>query len=102
MNKTKKAKILDMFNSKEWIKQEGEEDAFKIFDYEDFNDFELNGSYEFRETYNDPIYAKSVIQKLGHRVLIGAGFHVYKDKLVLPKVVSEEERKKYGLLSYMS
>ena len=76
---TKKDKILKLFNSMEWFNSPSGEKV-KTITYDDFRSIDLNPTIEYCESYCDIIYARRVIQKLGHKVLIGTGFHVYKAK----------------------
>jgi hypothetical protein len=77
---TKKQRILDMFNSQEWFKSSGG-NMVKTFTGDHFWSYDLAPWIEDCESYNDVIYARRIIQGLGHKVLIGLAFHVYKDKL---------------------
>ena len=81
MKTKKKQRVLDMFNAKEWHTSLGGE-IVKFFTYQDFIDADFAPTIEYGQKYCDVIYAKRVIQELGHRVLISSGFFIYKDKLI--------------------
>lgn len=81
---TKKQKILDLFNSIEWFKSPSGI-LCKIIKAEDFSKIGLYHCIENNSQYCDIIYAKRVIQSLGHRVLFGSQFFVYKDSLLTKK-----------------
>ena len=69
-----------MFNSIEWMNSPSGE-LTKIISGEEFENVGLFQSIENASQHCDVLYAKRIIQKMGHRVLIGQCFHIYKDKL---------------------
>jgi len=77
---TKKDKILNLFNSIEWVKSPSGE-LVKIISGDQFHDVGLYHAIENSQQHCDVIYAKRIIQKLGHKVLIGHSFYIYKDKM---------------------
>jgi len=70
---TKKQKILNLFNETEWDKgHEGR--RTKIITKDDFTRHGLYGDIENSQQHCDVLYARKIIQKLGHRVIIGGAF----------------------------
>ena len=84
MEATKKAKILQMFNSVDWFKNYDSQDI-KIITGGTFEDFGLYYSVENKKQHCDVIYARRIIQGLGHKVIVGSSFYVWKDKLIKNK-----------------
>jgi hypothetical protein len=76
--KSKKAIILDLFKNAEWLESHNSR-RVKILNYECFRDAGLSPTWEYGEKYCDVIYAKRVIESLGHKVLIAMGFYVYEN-----------------------
>lgn len=75
---TKKQKILDLFEATEWI--EGHDDdrrRTKIITKADFESVGLYGDIENNQQHCDVIYARKIIQKLGHRVIVGGCLFVW-------------------------
>lgn len=72
----KKQKILSLFNSIEW---EPHHDGrrIKIITSSDFTSAGLYGDIENSRQHCDLIYARTIIRKLGHRVIIGGAFFVW-------------------------
>jgi len=70
--KTKKQKIIDIFNSKEWINN------VKIITGEDFDNVGLSDCIEFGTKYNNIIYAKRILKKMGYNVNIGHSMYINK------------------------
>ena len=75
---TKKQKILELFNSIEWITTASGE--IKIITGKEFEQAGLYHAIENSKQHCDVIYARRIIQELGHKVLIGQVFHVWKKK----------------------
>ena len=76
MKKTKKAKLLEIFNSVEW-----DERMSKTFlkDHFDAHDLYISAGYgEDESTYK---YFASLMNKMGHSVCVGIGVYVFKDRL---------------------
>lgn len=73
---TKKEKILKIFNNAVWIDSLSGAKT-KIITYTDFRDAGLSPTTEVGEKYNDVIYARQLLNKMGYKVLIGIGFHVF-------------------------
>ena len=78
---SKKDIILKLFYSIEWY--DNGDGLTKIIGEPDFSSVGLYGFIENNSQFCDVIYAKRIIQKLGHRVLIGSVMHIYKDKAKL-------------------
>lgn len=74
---TKKQKILELFNSIEWCQRPTGEWC-KSISKNDFESVGLYGDVENSQQHCDILYARKIIQKLGHRVIIGGWFHVWK------------------------
>jgi len=73
---TKRQKILNMFNAADWLPHlDGK--RCKIISDKDFEAVGLYGFIENHSQHCDVIYARRIIQSLGHRVLIGTCFYVY-------------------------
>lgn len=72
---TKKDKIIKLFNDAEWVDGIGGI-RWKIISYDDFSKAGFAPSWEYGEKYNDVIYAKRIIEKLGYSVTIGTNFNV--------------------------
>lgn len=77
---TKKQKIIALFNCVEWIESPSGETT-KIITYEHFRNAGLRSTIEYGEKYSDVVYARRIIQSMGHRVIVGTAFNVWKDKL---------------------
>lgn len=77
---TKKHKIIELFDSMEWYESTSGK-LIKIITYDDFNDAGLYGDIENSQQHCDVIYARRIIQGLGHRVIVGSAMHIWKDKL---------------------
>ena len=77
---TKKDKILELFNSIEWSKSPSGEDI-KIITGEEFESAGLYHAIENTSQHCDVIYARKIIQELGHKVIVGSAFNIWKDKL---------------------
>jgi len=77
---TKRQKILNCFNSIEWYEGVDGELA-KSIEKSVWREFGLYGDIENASQHCDLIYARKIIQSLGHKVIIGGAFHVWKDKL---------------------
>ena len=77
---TKKQKIIELFNSIEWFEGVGGEQN-KIIYKDDFMAVGLYGDVENSQQHCDVLYARRIIQGLGHRVLIGGAVHIWKDGL---------------------
>lgn len=73
--KTKKERILEMFNNAEW--HQSNSYAAKTLTYEDFQNADLAPSFEYQEKYCDVIYARQIFKKMGYGVGIGMAFHIY-------------------------
>ncbi len=73
---TKKEKILKMFDEAEWIESLGGK-RVKTITYEDFKKAGLKSKIEFKEKYGDAIYARSIFNKMGYKVLVGSAMHIY-------------------------
>lgn len=67
---TKKDKILTMFNNLDWISNPSGM-RIKVITTVDIEKIDLSPSWEYGEQYNDVIYIKRVLQKLGYTVLVG-------------------------------
>lgn len=76
---TKKKRILELFNSIEWDLR-GDEFT-KTITKDEFERHGFYGDIENSQQHCDLIYARRIIQELGHKVIIGGAFHVWKDKL---------------------
>ena len=74
---TKKDKIINLFKSVQWFENASGEKC-KIFTKDDFLSVGLYGDIENSQQHCDLIYARRIIQELGHRVIIGGAFHVWK------------------------
>jgi len=72
---SKKQRILNLFDQHEWLGDKGS--RFKIITYEAFREARLGSTIEYGEKHCDVIYARRIIQSLGHRVLVGMGFNVF-------------------------
>lgn len=77
---TKKQKIIELFKSIEWFDGVGGEKN-KIISKDDFMAVGLYGDVENSRQHCDVLYARRIIQGLGHRVLIGGAVHIWKDGL---------------------
>jgi len=77
---TKKQKVLELFNSTDWYESPSGELAMSL-SKDDFESVGLCGEIENARQHCDLIYARKIIQELGHKVLIGGAFHIWKDKL---------------------
>jgi hypothetical protein len=77
---TKKQKILDLFYSTEWHNHH-DGNKIKILSKEDFKSVGLYGNIENSQQHCDLIYARKIIQGLGHRVIIGGAFFVWEKQL---------------------
>jgi hypothetical protein len=77
---TKKQKILDLFYSSEWINHH-DGNRIKIFTSDEFNAVGLYGDIENSQQHCDLIYARKIIQGLGHRVIIGGAFSCVGDTI---------------------
>lgn len=77
---TKKQTILELFHSHEWLESPSGE-LVKCFSSDDFHSVGLYGDIDNASQHCDLIYARRIIQELGHKVVIGGWFHVWKDKL---------------------
>ena len=75
---SKKQKIIDLFNSIEWSKHPSDK-MVKIISKDDFESIGLYGDVENSQQHCDVLYARRIIQKLGHRVIIGGAFFVWKN-----------------------
>ena len=65
-----------MFNDTEWNK--GHEGIrTKTITMHDFERFGLYGDVENSQQHCDVLYARKIIQGLGHRVIVGGAFHVW-------------------------
>jgi hypothetical protein len=67
---SKRAKILEMFNSKDWV------DNTKYFNSDDFHSRGLDSTIEFAFKWNDVKYARKIFRELGYKVLIGHCMYV--------------------------
>lgn len=77
----KKQIILELFNETEWLK--GHEGVrIKTITREDFERKGLYGDIENSQQHCDVIYARKIIQALGHRVIVGGAFHVWENMKV--------------------
>ena len=75
-NKNKKQRILEMFHDAEWNKgHDGR--RTKIITMGDFERFKLYGDVENSQQHCDVLYARKIIQGLGHRVIVGGVFCVW-------------------------
>ena len=73
---TKKQKILDLFNETEW--NDGHDGRrTKIITLDDFTSKGLYGDVENSQQHCDVLYARRIIQGLGHRVIIGGVFCIW-------------------------
>lgn len=79
---SKRQKILDLFNSVDWMTSPSGEQV-KTITGEEFESFGLYHGIENTQQHCDVIYARRIIQQMGHKVLIGCAFHVWKDKQLL-------------------
>ena len=82
---SKKKRVLELFNSTQWSFSSTMNCDIKMFTNEEFEQYGLNGTVENNSQYCDVFYARTIIQEMGHNVLIGMAFHVYKDKFVKRK-----------------
>jgi len=69
---TKKERIIEMFNSKDWNR------GTKVFYSKDFKEFELS-------SVNDAQYAQRVIKELSFSVSVGMGLFVEKSDTITTK-----------------
>lgn len=72
----KKEKILKLFHEIEW-QPHHEGRRIKIIGSEEFTAVGLYGDIENSQQHCDLIYARKIIQKLGHKVIIGGAFFVW-------------------------
>ncbi len=75
---TKKETILKMFHETEWNK--GHDDDLrrtKIITSDAFRAYGLYGDVENASQHCDVLYARRIIQGLGHRVIVGGALFVW-------------------------
>lgn len=78
---SKKELILKMFDSCDWIKTDDGKET-KYIKPTDFDKFGLNARLEYGQYYGDSVYVKRIIQKMGHKVILGGTvLYVIKDAL---------------------
>jgi len=82
--KSKKQIIIDLFNSIEWSQSASGQDV-KMITGDIFDSVGLYHAIENPSQHCDVLYARKIIQEMGHRVLIGMCFHIYKDRYVKRK-----------------
>lgn len=71
---TKKAKIVQLFESAEWIEESHR--RYKILDSDDFYGAGLAGTVEYGEYYGDVIYAQRIFRKMGYQCHYGSVFFI--------------------------
>lgn len=78
--KSKKARIIKMFNEAPWLPQPGSQGRCKVITKSDFERFDMYGGVEYRDTHNDVFYARRIIQEcFGYKVAIGSALYVYEN-----------------------